>query len=246
MREPRIIPIRAVPEPHDAAIRAHEIRLATEGRDLLRGVSLALGRHGITALIGPNGAGKSLFLRVLAGLVRPSGGVITVLPELGLPALVFQRPVFLRRSVRGNLAHALRIARVPVRRRSSRIDELLALASLTGQADMPARHLSGGEQQRLQIARGLAAHPKWILMDEPTASLDPAAMVVFESLVREIADAGMKVILVTHDRAQAERLAQDVAFLHKGRVTEHRPVAEFFAEPASPEAAAYLAGELLV
>lgn len=246
MRETRVIPIRAVPEPHRAAIRTDQVRLATGGRDLLRGVSLSLGRHGITALIGPNGAGKSLFLRILAGLVRPDGGSVVVDPELGLPAIVFQRPVLLRRSVRGNLMHALRIARVPAKQRAYRADELLALASLTAQADAPARHLSGGEQQRLQMARALALHPRWILLDEPTASLDPAATAVFESLVRDVANAGTKVILVTHDRAQARRLAQDVAFLHKGRVTEHRPSDAFFNAPHSPEAAAYLAGELLV
>ncbi len=246
MHKPRIVPLRAVPKPDAAAIRTHEVRLATEGRDLLRGVSLALGRHGVTALIGPNGAGKSLFLRILAGLVRPDGGTVEVDPDLGLPAIVFQRPVLLRRSVRANLTHALRIARIPAKRRAYRTDELLALASLTGQADAPARQLSGGEQQRLQMARALALQPRWILLDEPTASLDPAATAVFESLVRDVANAGTKVILVTHDRAQARRLAQDVAFLHKGRVTEHRPTDAFFDDPQSAEAAAYLAGDLLV
>ncbi|MEL6168596.1 MAG: ATP-binding cassette domain-containing protein [Pseudomonadota bacterium] len=246
MREPRLVPLRPVPEPDAAAIRIEDLRLATGPRELLRGATLSLGRHGITALIGPNGAGKSLILRILSGLIQPQSGRVTVQPDLGRPALVSQRTVLLRRSVRANLAHALAVARVPRRHRANRIDELLALASLLAQADAPARGLSGGEQQRLAMVRALAPDPSWLLLDEPTASLDPTSTAVFESLVREVADDGKKVILVTHDRGQAARLAGDVAFLHKGRVIEHRPAAAFFSDPVSPEARAYLSDDLLV
>ena len=246
MADARIIPLHPVPGADTAALVLDEVHLARGGRPLLRGVSLRLARHGITALIGPNGAGKSLLLRAIAGLVPVDRGAVVLSPDLGDPAVVFQRPVLLRRSVRGNLDHALKIAGVSRRDRPGRIAELLVLASLSQRSEVPARRLSGGEQQRLQMARALAPRPACLLLDEPTASLDPASTAAIEALVRRIADDGVKVILVTHDRAQAKRLAGDVAFLHKGRVTEHRAAAEFFDTPASPEADAYLSGRLLV
>lgn len=246
MPDARVVPLRPLPGTDQAAVAIDDLHLALGGRRLLQGASLRLARHGVTALIGPNGAGKSLLLRVLAGLVRPDRGTVRLIPELGDPALVFQRPVLLRRSVRGNLLHALKIAGTPRRQRPGRIAELLVLASLSQRSETPARRLSGGEQQRLQMARALAPQPACLLLDEPTASLDPASTAVIEALIRRIADDGVKVILVTHDRAQAERLAGDVAFLHRGRVTEHREARAFFDVPASPEAEAYLAGRLLV
>jgi len=129
--------------------------------------------------------------------------------------------------------------------RRARIAELLAGAQLTGLADRPARVLSGGEQQRLAMVRALAARPDLLLLDEPTASLDPQATAMIEAMVREAATAGIKVVLVTHDRDQARRLADEVVFLHHGRVAEQAPAFRFFDGPQSPEANAYLSGRLL-
>ena len=230
------------------------VTLTLNGRTVLDRLSFAVGSSGITALMGPNGAGKSLTLRVMAGLIEPDAGRVRFAEDRfaeGRPApqelaFVFQKPVLLRRSVRANLDHALATYGVPWRARRGRIDDLLRLTDLAELADAPARRLSGGEQQRLAMARALAAGPRFLLLDEPTASLDPGATAAIEALVRRSADDGVKVVLVTHDRGQAARLARDVLFLHGGRLAEAAPVRRFFSAPASQAARGYLKGELLI
>ncbi len=123
---------------------------------------------------------------------------------------------------------------------------LLRLTDLGPLGDAPARRLSGGEQQRLAMARAMAASPRFLLLDEPTASLDPRATAAIEALVRRAAAGGVKVVLVTHDRGQAARLARDVLFLHRGRLAEAAPARRFFEAPASPAARGYLKGALLI
>jgi tungstate transport system ATP-binding protein len=220
------------------------------GHRLLGGLTLALSPGPVTCVMGPNGAGKSLLVRIIAGLIRPTGGRVSyggaAQPGRNRIAVVFQRPVLLRRSVRGNLAHALGVYGVPRAERRRLIDELLALGQLENLAERPARVLSGGEQQRLAIVRALAARPALLLLDEPAASLDPQATAAIEALVREAEAEGVKVLLVTHDRDHARRLAGEVVFLHRGRVTERAAAGRFFEAPASEEARAYLAGRLLV
>ncbi|MFY0632516.1 MAG: ATP-binding cassette domain-containing protein [Vannielia sp.] len=247
MAERRVIPLSR-PEPRGAepGIAVQGLHLSRGGRALLRGVDLALSGTGITALLGPNGAGKSLLLRAIAGIIPPDAGEVSLAPRLLRPALVFQKPVLLRRSARANLAHALKLAGLPRAARATRIPKLLEQCDLTALADSPARKLSGGEQQRLALARALAADPALLLLDEPTASLDPKATAAIEAITLRAAGRGVKVVLVTHDRAQAERLAGDVVFLHEGRAVEHAPAPRFFANPASPEARAYLEGRLIL
>lgn len=216
-------------------------------RRLLDGLSLSLRGGGITTLMGPNGAGKSLTLRMLARLLLPTSGHVY---ECGIDirdiALVFQKPVMLRRSVKGNLMHALKLHGVKRTGRPARLNELLDLADLTHLSNAPARLLSGGEQQRLALIRALAAQPKLLLLDEPTASLDPQATQTIENLILQAGNQGAKIILVTHDIGQAKRLASDVVFLNQGFVQEHTPADIFFTSPQSSEARAYLKGELLV
>jgi tungstate transport system ATP-binding protein len=161
-------------------------------------------------------------------------------------ALVFQSPVVLRRSVKANLDHALKIYGVPKSERLGRIAELLVMADLTMLAEAPARALSGGEKQRLAMARALAARPKLLLLDEPTASLDPHSTAAIERLTRSAVATGVKVVMVTHDRGQAERMADDVLFLHRGRATEHTPAEQFFNTPTSEEGKTYLKGHILL
>jgi len=214
------------------------------GKRLIDGVSFTLDPGPLTCVMGPNGAGKSLLLRLVAGLIRPSGGQVTYggAGEAGQTriAFVFQRPVLLRRSVRANLDHALKTYGVNRAERPGRIAELPALAR------QPARVLSGGEQQRLSVVRAVAARPALLLLDEPTTSLDPQATAAIEALIRRVADEGVKVVLVTHDRDQARRMAGEVVFLHHGRITEQTTAARFFDQPQSPEAQAYLSGRLLL
>jgi tungstate transport system ATP-binding protein len=224
--------------------------LEAGGRRLLDRLSFTLSPGGVTALMGPNGAGKSLTLRLVAGLISPTGGALRwgahAAPPPGRVALVFQRPVLLRRSVAGNLDHALVVAGHGRAARAQRRDALLDLAGLTGHADRPARALSGGEAQRLALARALAARPDLLLLDEPTASLDPAATAAIEALVARIASGGATVLIATHDRGQARRLADRVVFLAAGRVAEDAPAADLLDAPRSPQAQAYLAGRLVL
>ena len=248
MPEAAVIRLERAPSAAPAVV-FEAVTLARGGRALLDRLSFGIAPGGITAVMGPNGAGKSLMLRVMAGLIEPDAGRVRYAAGRPSPrelALVFQKPVLLRRSVRANLEHALSTYRVARVARAGRVDELLRLTDLVGLADSPARRLSGGEQQRLAMARALAAGPQFLLLDEPTASLDPQATAAVEALVRRAADDGVKVVLVTHDRGQAARLARDVLFLHRGRLAEAAPARRFFEAPASPAARGYLKGELLI
>ncbi|MEM7240065.1 MAG: ATP-binding cassette domain-containing protein, partial [Pseudomonadota bacterium] len=211
---------------------------------LLDDVSLALPARGITVIMGPNGAGKSILLRTLHGILDPSSGVVQR-PDDHQPmreAMVFQRPVLLRRSVLANVAFAARKVGSAPRRDPA---GLLRQAGLDDRASQPAHALSGGEQQRLALACALARCPTLLFLDEPAANLDPASTAQIETAVKEAAAAGTKIVFVTHDLGQARRLADDVAFLHKGRLTEQSPAADFFDAPRSTAARTFLAGELL-
>ncbi len=226
------------------------LRFEDRGRVLLDGLSLTLEAARRTVIIGPNGAGKSLLLRMLHGLIQPASGTIRwagreMSPEIhARQAMVFQRPTLLRRSALDNLVFVL--DHLPRPERTGRARELLAAAKLEHVAATPARLLSGGEQQRLSIARALARSPEVLFLDETSASLDPAATHHIEEMIVASHADGTKIILVTHDMGQARRLADDIVFMSKGRVTETSPAASFFSTPRSPEARAYLAGHLIL
>jgi tungstate transport system ATP-binding protein len=220
------------------------------GTAMLSEIDLTICAGPPTVLIGPNGSGKTTLLRAAMGLVKASGGTLSWAGRAASPplrrALVFQRPVMLRRSVEDNLRYALATAGVRRAARSSRIAELLSLVGLAGFGERPARRLSGGERQRLAIARALARQPEVLLLDEPTASLDPAATQAIEELVRKVSEDGVKVVLATHDLAEAHRLAGDVVLLHRGRVVESGPAERMLAEPATEAARRFVAGQLLL
>jgi tungstate transport system ATP-binding protein len=156
---------------------------------------------------------------------------------------VFQRPILLRRSVAANIDFVLRLRGVHSRAQRHSVLERVGLAHHAGQA---ARLLSGGEQQRLALARALALEPDVLLLDEPTANLDPASTAVIERIVSDAHQRGTKIIFVTHDLGQARRLADEVVFLHRGRVVEQTSAAQFFSEPASAHARDYLAGRIVL
>lgn len=216
--------------------------------DILHGVDLRIEEGAPTLIIGPNGAGKSVLLRLLHGLLVPSAGRVAW-SGIGDPrarqAMVFQRPVLLRRSVMANAEYPLTLAGVARAERVARVRAALDLVGLGALADRPARRLSGGEQQRLALARAAAMRPCVLFLDEPCASLDPAATRAVEDIVARLAAAGTKIIMTTHDLGQARRMAGDVVFLHRGRVLEHAPARDFFAGPATVEASAFLRGELV-
>lgn len=233
-------------------VEGRALRLSRSGRTLLDGVDITLGGAGLTAVLGANGAGKSLVLRVLAGLVRPDSGDVLWggrRPDreraLGF-GMVFQKPVLLRRSARANLEFALARAGTPWRERRRQATTLLEDAGLGALATTPARALSGGEQQLLALLRALATRPQVLALDEPTANLDPRAVLGFESLVSAARATGTKVVLVTHDTAQAARLADDVVFFYRGQVVESAGAREFFEAPRHQAARAFLEGRLHV
>ncbi len=220
-----------------------------DGRRLLDDVSFRITQGGTTSMIGPNGAGKSLALRICHGLLAASSGSVVWNGEGGAPAgrrrhaMVFQRPVMLRRSARANLIHALQAMRFDDP--AGRADRALRRFGLNDLAETPARLLSGGEQQRLAIARAWALEPELLFLDEPTSQLDPAATRRIEEMVKELVDEGLTVLMTTHDLGQARRLSRSVLFMHRGRVVENAPAERFFEEPETPEARAFTAGELL-
>ena len=215
---------------------------------ILHDVDLRIEEGAPTLIIGPNGAGKSVLLRLLHGLLAPSAGRVAW-SGIGDPrahqAMVFQRPVLLRRSVMANVEYPLVLAGLARTERATRVREALDLVGLSALADRAARRLSGGEQQRLALARAAAMRPAVLFLDEPCASLDPAATRAVEDIVARLVAAGTKIVMTTHDLGQARRMAGDVVFLHRGRVLEHAPALDFFAGPATLEAGAFLRGELV-
>ncbi|WP_227419709.1 ATP-binding cassette domain-containing protein [Roseitranquillus sediminis] len=219
------------------------------GAALVDGIDLTLTAGEITIVLGANGAGKSLLLRLLHGLIPASRGEMlwngSPLDRMvrARQAMVFQKPVLLRRSVAANIDFVL-AARGG--RDAARRDALLHEVGLSDHAGQPARLLSGGEQQRLALARALATRPEVLFLDEPTASLDPASIVKIEQMVAAAHGVGTKIVFVTQDLGQARRLAGDVVFLSRGRVAEHSPAEEFFAEPASEAARDYISGRIVI
>ncbi|WP_374483219.1 ATP-binding cassette domain-containing protein [Zoogloea sp.] len=235
------------PAPSLFPLRIHELCWQAGGRRVLDGLSMELGGEGITILLGPNGAGKSVLLRTLCGLLEADSGEIEwgggSRPEFGV-AMVFQQPKMLRDSVLGNVELALRPQRVPAAERRQRARAVLERVGLAHRADDGARGLSGGERQRLALARAWVTRPRLLLLDEPTASLDPSSVEAIERIVREIRTEGTRILMTTHNLGQATRLADDIVFIDAGRVCEHAPVQRFFARPASQAARLYIQGEL--
>lgn len=229
----------------DWSVLCDGVSVEGRGRPIILDVSCRMSFSGITAIMGPNGAGKSVLLKTVAGLMQPSAGCVHIHPAIaGKSAIVFQKPVLLRRSVRANLEHALRIASKNRPARQERLTALLDVAGLTCLASRSARSLSGGEQQRLQISRALASDPRLLLLDEPTASLDPRATLAIEALVQATAADGVKIVLVTHDIGQAKRIADEVLFIHNGALAEHGPAKVMLESPKTARVTAYLEGRL--
>lgn len=237
----------AVPQAPLFPIALRNVTLRFGDALVLDRLSLDLGASGCTTIMGPNGAGKSLLLKLMHGLMEPTAGRImwgdlAARDATRHQALVFQKPVLLRRSVAANLDFVLK-ARGKDRARAA---ALLDHVGLAHKARQPARLLSGGEAQRLALARALATDPAVLLLDEPTASLDPASVLAIERIVADARQRGVRILFVTHDIGQARRLADDVVFIHKGRVTEHSTAADFFAAAQSQAARDYLDGKIVV
>jgi len=240
----------------DASVRIlplvlEDVCFEVGGDLLLRNISIRLDTGPRTVILGPNGAGKSLTLRICHGLLAPTRGSVHWYRRIpGEPvfqhqAMVFQRSVLLRRSVAANVEYALRLRGLSKTVRKSTVVDALNVVGLLPLRDRPARVLSMGEQQRLALARAWALRPQVLFLDEPTANLDPSATRAVEEIIDVFHRAGTKIVMTTHDLGQARRIADEVLFFHRGRLVEFSPSDEFFSQPRTPEAAAFVKGELL-
>jgi tungstate transport system ATP-binding protein len=230
-------------------LRLQEVSFVAGGRPIVDGVSLELAAGPRTIILGPNGAGKSVLMRLCHGLLAPTSGRIEwAAPERPgerrRQAMVFQRPVMLRRSAIANVEYALGLAGVLAVERTQQARAALESVGLAHLGEQSARVLSGGEQQRLALARAWALRPEVLFLDEPTASLDPGASAEVERIIQAIHAAGTKIVMCTHNLGQARRLGDEILFLNQGRLAERAPVERFFNAPASAEAQAFIKGEL--
>jgi tungstate transport system ATP-binding protein len=228
-----------------------DLMLSIEGRMLLRDISFDVRKGTMTIVLGPNGAGKSLLLRLCHGLLQPTAGQVSWAgPERAggrkRHAMVFQKPIMLRRSVMANMTHALAATGLGRRAREEKALNTLEQFSLEAFADRPARLLSGGEQQRLAIARAWALEPEVLFLDEPTSQLDPNAVREIEDMLAQLKAEGCTLVMSTHDIGQARRLADRVLFLAHGCLVEDAAAADFFTGRGDPRSKAFLAGDLVL
>jgi tungstate transport system ATP-binding protein len=237
-----------MPESSILPLHAQGLGFTAYGQSLLDDVSFVLPQGGISMILGANGSGKTLLLRMCHGLLEPTKGGVrwagSGKNERLRHAMVFQKPVMLRRPALANVTHALRAAGHS-RTEAARLGhEALARFGLGALASRPARLLSGGEQQRLAIARAAALKPDVLFLDEPSSQLDPGATRQIEEMLRTLEADGVTLLMATHDLGQARRLAKRVLFLHRGRLVEDAVAAGFFASPATLEARTFMKGDL--
>jgi tungstate transport system ATP-binding protein len=226
-----------------------DVSFVAGGRAIVESISCEIGVGARTVIVGPNGAGKSVLMRLCHGLLTPTSGKVmwrgAGTTAIGRrQAMVFQRPVLLRRSALANLEYALALHGVSRNERTQLARAAIERVGLANLAVRPARVLSGGEQQRLALARAWALRPEILFLDEPTASLDPTATREIETAIDAIHASGTKIVMTTHNLGQARRLADEILFLHQGRLAERAPAERFFTAPATAEAAAFIKGEL--
>ena len=230
-------------------ITIDKITLKANQKTLLDSISLNITTSGISVIMGPNGAGKSLLVRCLHGLSQPDSGRILfggneINKDLRkCQALIFEKPVLLKRTVKQNLEFVQTLRNTD---NTASIELVLENVGLSELVNQPANQLSSGEKQRLALARALMMHPKLLFLDEACANLDPASVAKIEAVLHQAINNGQKIILITHDIAQANRLADDVIFLHQGKLCEHTPAKKFFKSPKSKAARTYLDGQILL
>nr|WP_040307844.1 ATP-binding cassette domain-containing protein [Afipia felis] len=234
----------------DLPIALEHVSIVAGGISILTDVTLRFSSGAPTVLIGPNGSGKTTLLRVAMGLLQPSSGSVTwggqerVAPQRR--AIVFQRPAMLRRTAAANIEYALASVNIERDLWKQRTEELLAMVGLSGLGERPARKLSGGEQQRLALARALARSPEVLFLDEPTAALDPYSTKAIEDVLATISAKNIKIVMSTHDLGEARRLAGDIVFLNHGRIVETGSATNFFTAPITGDGQRFIAGELLI
>jgi tungstate transport system ATP-binding protein len=225
-----------------------EVSFESGGRRIIDRITCEIAADARTIILGPNGAGKSVLMRLCHGLLAPTSGCVTwrggARRGARGHAMVFQRPVMLRRSAQANVEYGLKLAGIGRRERAMRAHDVLEAVGLEARSQQAARLLSGGEQQKLALARAWALGPEVLFLDEPTANLDPTATREIETIIGQIRASGTKIVMTTHNLGQARRMADEILFIQGGRLIERSAVGRFFSAPASAEAAAFIKGEL--
>ena len=228
-------------------LRARDLVVRFGAFSALVGVDLDIEEGTRVAVLGANGSGKSVLLRTLHGLLEPTAGGVSWGSATQRPpsqAMVFQHPVLLRRTALANIEYALAVQGASSAQRKRLALAALDRVGLSSLAGRQSRVLSGGEQQRIALARAWALEPRMLFLDEPTASLDPAAAADVERIMDGMHAAGTTIVFATHNLGFARRVADRIAFLHRGRLAEFTAANTFFTHPATAEAARFLQGEL--
>jgi tungstate transport system ATP-binding protein len=228
------------------------------GREVLHVEDLSLDKGLIYGVIGPSGAGKSTLLRIINLLVEPDQGRILIdgqaVPLNGKARLALQRrmtlvtqkPLLFKSTVWDNIAYGLRARGLPRPEIEERVGALLSKIGLSGQARQQAASLSGGEAQRVALARAVALEPELLLLDEPTANLDPANVELMEKLIFDLhKTSGMTIVMVTHNIFQARRVAQRVIFVYDGKIVETGQAEGLFDSPLDPRTRAFVEGSMI-
>ena len=233
----------------DTALSLSEVTIKRRGKTILGPVTQDLPASGFTIILGPNGAGKTTLLKAMHGIERLTFGQVKW-PQAQNDArreqsYVFQTPTMLRRTVAANLGYPLKLLHTPKPEIETAVKEWSVSIGLETALDKPATRLSGGERQKLALGRALIRNPKVLFLDEPCANLDGRATREIETLLQNAYSAGTRVIMTTHDLGQARRLASEVVFLLNGKVHEYSPTTAFFDRPATPEARAFLKGDIV-
>jgi tungstate transport system ATP-binding protein len=220
------------------------------GKVLIGPITTHVSESGLSIVMGPNGAGKTTLLRLLHRMERlaPGGQLTWQVPEAQARAqqgFVFQAPVMMRRTVLDNVAYPLMVHGVARKAARAQAADWLARVGLDSSAEKPGAVLSGGERQKLALARALIRQPQILFLDEPCANLDGRATREFEALLRGVSEEGTRIVMSTHDIGQARRLAEDVWFIHHGQLLETTAADVFFDQPKSREARAFLQGDII-
>ena len=226
-----------------------DITYKVNGTKLINGISLEVNTHGSTIILGHNGSGKSLLLKLLHGVIAPSSGQVTwnnhtPTTKQHWRTFLLQTPTFFKQTALYNIEFVLRIAGIPTSEHKKRCQQALEICGLTNISHRNTHSLSGGELQKLSLARAWVLNPCVVLLDEPTVALDPPSVLGFENIIHRFKQSDTKVIMTTHDLAQAKRLADEIIFIDAGKVIEQSSAEKFFLGPQSTQAKNFISGEL--
>ena len=230
-------------------LRLSEATVVKRGKLIVGPIDLELGQSGISMIMGPNGSGKTTLLKLMHGLERPKTGGINWAVDTAIAqqrqAFVFQTPVMLRRTALANIEYPLKLRRINASQAKQIARRWLARINLSEAGNRDAKMLSGGERQKLAIARALALKPDVLFLDEPTSNLDGQSTREIETLIAEAVSEGVRVVMTTHDVGQGKRLADEIVFVLRGLVHERADAVSFFKEQETAEARAFLAGDII-